>query len=429
MGTAAALALVLALPSLDPADARHLLARTEFGPTRAEVEALAPLSREQAVDAVLGSLRTTASTPPPPFAPLFPRTKPDSREARDALREERVAEAIALKTWWAQEMLATPSPFTERLTLFWSNHFTSSVQKVKAPSLLFEQNAMLRREGAGNFATLLRDVVDDRAMLVYLDGARNKAAAPNENFARELLELFTLGEGHYTERDVQEGARALSGTTIAPRSGILLHPWRRHDHGQKTFLGVTGDLDESDVVDIILAQPRTADFIVDKLWREFVSPTPDAREVKRLAADFRKSWEIKPLLRALLLSDAFWAPDNRGALVKSPLELVVGAARSLELLDDDDGQPEPLWVARTARALGQDLFDPPNVKGWRGGERWVTTMTLPARERLARDAVAATRLKDDDPRVPLATLLLPLPPVDGDGTLEGIARDPAFQLK
>ncbi|HEY4221853.1 MAG TPA: DUF1800 domain-containing protein [Myxococcota bacterium] len=422
------LVAVAALPALDPADARHLLARTGFGPSRTEIEKIEPLSRAQAVDALLAGIRTTSTTAPPPFEQLLPWKRRDSTLDKVQFVIARKEEAQQLKAWWANEMLTTTSPLTEHMVLFWANHFTSSLQKVKAPQLLLEQNELYRREGAGNFKTLLRDVVDDRAMLVYLDGAKNEAKAPNENFARELLELFTLGEGHYSEHDVKEAARALSGTTISPQSGAVITPFFRHDRGAKTFLGVTGKLDKNDVVEILLQQPRTSELIVEKLWRDLISPTPDDAQVKVLAASFRKDYEIKPLLRALLLSDAFWSKDNRGVLVKSPVDLVVGSARALELTADGDGNPSPQWIAYTVGTLGEDLFDPPNVKGWPGGERWVTTLTLPEREKLAREAVAASKIGDDK-RVALATLLLPLNGVDGDGSLEGIARDPAFQLK
>lgn len=424
---AATLAFLAAVPALDPVDARHLLARTGFGPTRAEIEQLTPLTREQAVDQLIAGVRTEAVSQPPVFAPFV---KPETPLERARTTIVRMEEGNQLKQWWVNEMLTTSSPFTEHLVLFWSNHFTSSLEKVRQPELMFRQNELYRREAAGNFAKLLRAVVDDRAMLLYLDGAKNQAKAPNENFARELLELFTLGEGHYTERDVQEAARALSGTTISPASGAVITPFFRHDRREKTFLGVTGNLDKNDVVDIILKNPRTSEFVVEKLWREFISPTPDAAQVAKLAKVLRDNgYEMKPLLRVMFDSDAFWARENRGALVKSPVDLLVGSARSLELVNDGDGNPSPQWIAGTLRDLGQNLFDPPNVKGWPGGERWVTTLTLPERERLAREAVGATRLSDDNAKVKLATLLLPLPKVDGDDDLEGIARDPAFQLK
>lgn len=432
------LALAFAAPDARalPADeARHLLARTGLGPTRAEVEALLPLTRAQAIERVLSSARTTPITPAPALddvRTLAMKGRPRSDDEKRMFRDERIEEAFALKTWWANEMLVTTSPFTEHMVMFWSNHFTSSVQKVKVSSLLWQQHLTIRKHALGDYRALLHAMVDDPAMLVYLDGAKNKAGAPNENFAREVLELFTLGApvgtGLYTERDIKEAARAFTGTTVSRRTGEVTARRLQHDRGNKTFLGVTGELDGDDVVEILLQQPRTAELVVEKLWRDMVSPTPDAAQVRALASSFRKDWRIDGLVRALLTSEAFWAREHRGVLVKSPVELVVGAARSLELTNAAPGAPTAEWVALTVRSLGQDLFDPPNVKGWPGGERWITTLTLADRERLALAALTATTLHDDA-RVPNATLLLPLPPVNGATSHLDIARDPAFQLK
>lgn len=427
------LTLTLALPgyALSAEEARHLLARTGAGPTRAEIEALLPLSRADAVQRVVSSARTTPLTPAPEVdgvPEMVRKVKakggPKDEAAQQMFKEERMAEAINLKVWWANEMLTTTSPFTEHMVLFWSNHFTSSLQKVKVPALLWQQHLTIRRHATGDFRAFLHAIADDPAMLVYLDGAKNKAGAANENFARELLELFTLGVGHYSERDVKEAARAFTGTTVSRRTGETTERRFLHDDGDKTFLGVTGDLDGDDIIEIVLQQPRTAELIVEKLWRDLISPTPDARAVKSLAAQFRADWRIDRLLVRMLASDAFWAKEHRGALVKSPVELVVGASRALEV------PVTPEWVAFTTRSLGQDLFDPPNVKGWPGGTRWITTLTLPDRERLALEAAAASKLDDSrTSAVSLSTLLLPLPPASLKPSVGDIARDPAFQLK
>jgi uncharacterized protein (DUF1800 family) len=440
--TQAALVLVvlaltaLSLPAhaLRPEDARHLLARTGVGPTRAEIEALLPLTRAQAIERVVSSARTTPITAAPALddvRTIAQRGRPKSDEDKRMFKDARIEEAIELKAWWANEMLVTTSPFTEHMVMFWSNHFTSSVQKVKVPTLLWQQHVMIRKHAVGDYRAFLHAVVDDPAMLVYLDGAKNKAGAPNENFAREVLELFTLGApvgtGLYTERDVKEAARAFTGTTVSKRTGEVSARRFQHDAMDKTFLGTTGALDGDDVVEILLQQPRTAELIVEKLWRDLISPTPNAAQVRTLAAQFRKDWRIDGLVRSMLQSEAFWANSNRGVLIKSPVELVVGAARSLELVGTDKA-PAPAWVAFTVRSLGQDLFDPPNVKGWPGGERWVTTLTLPDRERIALEAARASSARDTA-GISNATLLLPLAPVAAATSLEDIARDPAFQLK
>src|SRR5450432_4935955 len=236
-------------------------------------------------------------------------------------QKQQVREGLDLRGWWVEEMLATPSPLTERMTLFWHNHFVSSQQKVKLAELMYRQNVTLRANALGNFGVLLHAIGRDPAMVIYLDSAQNRKGTPNENFAREVMELFTLGEGNYTEQDVKEAARAFTGWSLDRTSGQFVFRRFIHDDGVKTVLGRTGNLDGDQVLDILLAQPATAEFVTSKLWREFVSPDPDPREVRRIAQLFRSSnYDIKVALRALLTCDAFWAPENRGTLVKSPVE-------------------------------------------------------------------------------------------------------------
>jgi uncharacterized protein (DUF1800 family) len=360
--------------------ARHLLNRAGFGATDAEVRSLATLGRREAVERLLDGARREATLSPPAFVaePIVPysRLRGMGAEERMAAQRKRFQEALELRAWWLREMTLTPSPLTERMTLFWHGHFATSQQKVRSNVLMYRQNALLRREALGNFGTLLRSVSKDAAMLVYLDNAGSRRQAPNENFAREVMELFTLGEGNYGERDVKEAARAFTGWSIDRESGEYRYRPFFHDTGQKTVLGRTGRFGGDDVVDILLARPETARFVVSKLWRELVSPTPDAAEVERLAAVFRESrYEIKPLLRALLTGDAFWAEDHRAALVKSPVDLVVGTLRTFGIRPMDY-RPAAIVTA----ALGQNLFTPPNVKGWPGGEAWITSSTLLGRK-------------------------------------------------
>ena len=377
---AAVLALVLPVAAHAAAigyeGARHLLNRTGFGATDAEIAQFAPLGRDEAVDRLLSGIRHEAFVAPPafvdePFQPYY-KLRMLSAEERMAAQRELVQKAFDLRAWWLREMIATPSPLTERMTLFWHNHFATSQQKVRSTQLMYRQNALLRREALGNFATLLHEIAKDPAMLVYLDNAGSRKQAPNENFAREVMELFTLGEGHYTEHDIKEAARAFTGWSLDRDTGDFTYRRVWHDYGEKTVLGRTGRLDGDDVLDALLARPETARFIAAKLWREFVSPTPDANEVSRWADTFREGrYEVKPLMRAVLTSDAFWAPANRGALVKSPVELVVGTLRTFEI------KPFDLRPAVFAcAALGQNPFAPPNVKGWPGGDAWIDSATL-----------------------------------------------------
>ena len=361
-------------------DARHLLNRTSFAAGPAEIEAFAGLTREQAADRLLSWAGRPAVTPPPawteePFESLrrFRGMSPEDRKA--ALREV-FQKGFELRSWWLTEMLVTPSPLTEKMTLFWHNHFVSSLQKVRSPQLMYGQNVLLRRHAVGNFGALLHAIARDSAMVIYLDSASNRKGQPNENFAREVMELFTLGEGHYTERDVKEAARAFTGWSVEPDSGKFVFRPRAHDGGAKTVLGRTGNLDGDAVLDILLAQPQTAEHIAAKLWREFVSPDPDPGEVKRIARVLRDSgYEIRPALRALLTSDAFYAPASRAALIKSPVELVVGTLRQFSFTT---GEPLPFVLG--VALLGQNLFAPPNVKGWPGGEAWINSTTLLGRK-------------------------------------------------
>jgi uncharacterized protein (DUF1800 family) len=388
-------------------EARHLLARTGFGPTDAEIRSYAVLTREQGVDLVLRDVHTEAVTAPPAFVsettPLrYPRADTVTPEERRAFQQELIRQGLALRAWWMHEMLVTPSPITERMTLVWHNHFVSSQQKVRFTRLMYQQNATLRAHALGSFAQLLHAASKDPAMLIYLDTAQSRKGQPNENFAREVMELFTLGEGQYGEGDVKEAARAFTGWSLDRDTGRYLFRRGIHDYGVKTVLGKSGRFDGDDVLDIILERPQTAEFITAKLWREFVSAAPDSREVQRIAKAFReRNYEIKVALRQLLLTDAFWDPANRGTMVKSPVELVVGTLRQLDVAP---GGAMPFVVV--AAGMGQNLFSPPNVKGWPGGEHWINSNSLLARkqflDRLAR--------MDDAPAAMMATTL----PANGD---------------
>ena len=264
---------------LDANDARFFLTRTGFAPDSNEVGQYVGLTCEQAVDKVLAGARADTVTPPPSWIvePIPTRderkaSSPDQRRDEQRQRNERYDE---LRAWWVREMLSTPSPLTERMTLFWHNHFTSGQDKVPYPQTMAHQNVLLRREALGNFGEMLHDVAKDPAMLLYLDGAGSRKGKPNENFAREVMELFTLGEGHYSQQDVSEAARAYTGWSLDPDTQAYVWRPNLHDDGLKTVLGQTGTFDGDEVLDILLSRPETATFITTELWREFVSDTPD----------------------------------------------------------------------------------------------------------------------------------------------------------
>ncbi|KVC68253.1 hypothetical protein WI73_17655 [Burkholderia ubonensis] len=388
---AAAQALPPAMQTpLEADDAQFFLSRTGFTPAPADVARLVGLTRAQAVADVLGNARRKPAATWPDWLAELPPTRaerqaqtPDQRRDEQRTRNQRYD---ALRAAWVNEMIATPSPLTERMTLFWHGHFTSGQDKVPFPQTMAAQNALLRREALGNFGTLLHAVAKDPAMLQYLDGASNRKGRPNENFAREVMELFTLGEGHYTQRDVTEAARSMTGWTIDPDTLRFAVRTDWHDAGDKTILGETGPFDGDGFLDILLKRPETARFIAGKLWREFVSDTPDASELEAVAERFRASgYEIRAALAALWSTDAFWDPRNRGVLVKSPAEFVVGSVRLFDV-----GYGDPQMLANTVRTLGQNLFYPPNVKGWPGGAIWINSSTLLARKQFVEQLFRAT---------------------------------------
>jgi uncharacterized protein (DUF1800 family) len=374
-------------------NARHFLNRTSFAAGPRDIEAFAQLDREQAADRLLDWTGKPAGTPPPawanePFESLR-RFRGMSPEERKLAQREIFRKSFELQSWWLTEMLTTPSPLTEKMTLFWHNHFVSSLQKVRSPQLLYRQNLLFRRHALGHFGDLLHAVARDPAMVIYLDNASNRKGRPNENFAREVMELFTLGEGRYGERDIKEAARAFTGWSIDPNTGEFRYRRRAHDEGLKTVLGRTGNLDGDAVLDILLAQPQTAEFIVGKLWLEFVSLRPDPAEVRRIGRAFRESgYSVRAALKALLISDAFYEPRNRAALIKSPVELVVGTLRQFNFRTG-----EVIPFVFTANQLGQRLFAPPNVKGWPGGEAWINSTTLLARKAFLERLFRADELR------------------------------------
>jgi uncharacterized protein (DUF1800 family) len=383
-------------------DARHLLYRTGFDARLDEIETYAKLSRREAVERLLEPRHAEPRTSAPDWASGWeppPRLAQASAEERKRFQQQLIERGLELKGWWVREMRATPAPLAERMTLFWHNHFTSSLQKVRSPLLMYRQNALLRRHALGSFAELLRAVAKDPAMLVYLDGASNRRGQPNENFAREVMELFTLGEGNYTELDVKEAARAFTGWSLDRARGEFVFRPLLHDDGAKTVLGREGPLRGEDVIEILLAQPQTARFVLGKLWREFVSAGPASEreriELEHAARVFRETgWSIRLALRELLTSEAFWAGANRAALIKSPADLVIGTLRQFEI---DFSDPLPFVVL--LRQLGQDLFAPPNVRGWPGGHAWINSQTL-----LARKAFLERLLRVDEARITMASM-------------------------
>jgi hypothetical protein len=368
--------------------AAHLLNRAGFGALPADIEQAVRWGMERTVDYLIEFEQLEDSFPPPEM-PENPR---DLREIRRLSEEERRQkfrelmranrEAIEeIRGWWIRRMLQTKRPLQEKMTLFWHGHFATSANDIRNARHMLKQNQFLRENCLGNFRALLLGISRDPAMLKYLDNNTNRKRRPNENYARELLELFTMGIGNYTEDDVKNAARAFTGWTF--RGDEFVFQSRQHDFGPKTFLGEHGNFDGADIVDIILKQPVTARFIGKKLLEFFVHENPDPQLLDKLAALLRENdYEIKPFLRALFTSEAFYSAKTYRAQIKSPAELVIGSVRYLGATVNERA------LAVAMRSLGQDLLYPPNVAGWQGGEAWINTNTILMRYNLAGYLVA-----------------------------------------
>lgn len=373
-------------------DAAHLLRRAGFGGTPEQIDYLTRLGRDAAVDQLADIERAPRNDDPyptetftdrPPMGTFAKIEQEDRQVLLGALRMMGQKHMQCIQDWWLQRMVVTNRPLEEKMTLFLHGLLTSGFREVKNPRYMYEQNELLREYALGNFKELIHAISRDPAMLTYLDNGRNVKASPNENYARELLELFTLGEGNYNETDVKEAARAFTGWTAGPmgrmmyagggeESGGFHVRERLHDHGEKVFLGKKGNFDGDDIIHIIFEQRAASRHLAGKLWSFFVNPEPDDRSINALALEIRRhDFDLCETMRTLLRSDVFYAEPNRFALIKSPSELMVGTAR---MLDHPAGD---LRKANQAmREMGQELFQPPNVKGWDGGRAWISTSTL-----------------------------------------------------
>jgi uncharacterized protein (DUF1800 family) len=291
------------------------------------------------------------------------------------------------RAWWLYRMLYTPHPLREKLTLFWHNHFATSNAKVNNAGFMLGQYELMRRQALGSFRTLLQEMSKDPAMMVWLDLSLSKKAMPNENYARELMELFSLGIGHYTEVDIREAARAFSGWEI--QDGTAVFNPKQHDDGEKQILGRRGKWQGSDVVRICLDQPSAAPFLVAKLFRFLVSealaPAPELLEP--LAQRFRKSdYDFGDLVSTMLRSNLFFSGVVYRSRIKAPVDFALGIVRALE------GQIGSTALAQSLEELGQNLFHPPSVKGWDGAAAWLNGQTLLFRQNLA---LALTSTEDN----------------------------------
>ncbi|MCS7176699.1 MAG: DUF1800 domain-containing protein [Candidatus Kapabacteria bacterium] len=352
----------------DERSAAHLLRRAGFQCTRQELQWALSRSPQEVVDTLLRQL--PLPEPPGAWVREDPRIRVDF-----SVITQRFAE---LQQWWVRLMVETDRSAREKMVFFWHNHFTTDKDKVYIPQYHYIQHETFRRMVWGNIRALTRAMVSDPAMLIYLDNNENMVGKPNENFARELLELFTLGVGNYTEWDVVAATRALTGWRVVGLESVFIP--QRFDDGVKTFLGQTGHWGTDDVIRIIFEQPACARFLARKLYSFFVYAVPDERIVEQLAQLLiQHNYELAPVLRTLLGSAHFFDPQFYGAQIKSPLDFVVGMLRQFGVR-----HPEAYsYAVRAAAALELELLNPPTVEGWKGHRLWITTMTLPLRQRIA----------------------------------------------
>ena len=387
----------------------QLLRRTSFGYTSSQLEAALSAGFTKTVDRLV----ETHPVEPPT---LSAAATPGGRFAVGQLQQ-----------WWLDHMLSTITPFAERMTLFWHGHFTSDYRKVADDTFMYWQNLTWRRMSLTNLRPMLMQVTTDPAMLRYLDLATSTGQSPNENYSRELMELFTMGPGNYTEDDVRESAKALAGwqlpqpdstaaVTVAAgvtrnlpvystqRPGVF-NP-RRAFKGSVTYLGKTGSLDAQGLIDRILAQPATAQFIASKVAQHFVAAQPDAGYVKNLADSFRRSnYDLKTLMRAVFTSAEFNSAQSYRTLVKSPTDFMVNAARAL------GANNLSKLIAAAGSGMGQSLFDPPDVGGWPNNEAWISSNTVVERVNFVTAALSQIKTAlpsaSDAPRQQLDGVLSP----------------------
>jgi len=364
----------------------HLLRRAGLSASQAEIERYLPMGIEGAIDALLHFEQE-------------PEEIDDAEIVRLLQGDNPRLQPPMVSGWWIYRMLVTRRPLQERMALFWHNHFATSASKVNDGRLMLMQIQLFQRLGVGNFQTLVLEVARDPAMLVWLDGFRNVKGKPNENFARELLELFTLGIGNYTEGDIKEAARAFTGWTFSRVTGAFVFNRAQHDDGEKLFLGKRGNFNGEDIIRIAVEHPATATFIARKFYRHFINDIdpPDEKVVALLAKTFAESgYEIKALLRRLLTSAAFWSERAFRKRIKSPVEFVIGILRQVGVgerlreinLSAGSGQRVLLAFLRLTgqwmRRMGQALLYPPSVAGWDWGTAWISSATMLERMRFAQ---------------------------------------------
>ena len=360
----------------------RLLRRTGFGVTGSAVDAALAAGPAAYVATILAADPLTdpgaIATPLPVFAPITRVGKNATKEQRQAVNAQVSAQLTTLTAWWIRRMVAVQSPFGEKLTFGWHNHFATSFKKTRSAPFMAAQNATLRTQGRGDFHTLALSMLTDAAMLRWLDGEQNTTGAANENLSREFMELFALGHGDgYTEDDVREGARALTGWRIRDDGTTYLNA-KLHDSGSKTVLGVTGNLDEAGYCTAVLGASGSPGYLATRWWGQLASDAPpSASLLASLVRAYGPGRSLSGLFTALLTSSEF----DQGAMVVNPVDWLIGAVRTLRVPVTTDAAAKKLAVV--LNALGQLPLDPPNVSGWPSGQAWLSTSAADLRLRAA----------------------------------------------
>lgn len=355
-------------------DAAHLLGRATFGALPEDVAAAVRLGREETVERLLAGKSLTGE--PRVLQAIGDVTADGKKLDADKIGDQQ--------TYWLYRMAVSEAQLAEKMTLFWHGHFAVSYQKVREIPLMARQNELFREHALGSFHDLVLEIGKDPAMMVWLDTNSNRKGKPNENYAREVMELFTLGIGSYTEEDIKEAARAFTGWNVKKDTGEVTFVKNQHDQAIKTVLGDRGNFDEADIVEILFKQKALPVFMARKLLQFFGAPEPSDAWVAEVAASFERSSTVGAALKELFLSEAFYARENRLSLIKTPAEYVAGIMRSLQL-------PLSNSYAAAMRKMGQELYLPPDVAGWRGGASWLMTTSLLARYQFAESV--AKRVK------------------------------------
>jgi uncharacterized protein (DUF1800 family) len=362
----------------------RMLRRAGFGVTGPEVDAAVTQDWPGYVDAMLGANPDTdpgaITTPMPRLEPPRAPGKGATPAARKEFGRQLSEQQGVLSDWWLRRMVSVQQPAHEKLTLLWHNHFATSAQKVRVAAYMAAQNQKLRTLSLGDFGTLAYTMLTDAAMLRWLDGQSNTAKAPNENLAREFMELFALGHGNgYTEDDVRNGARALTGWVIGADGSSSMIP-KRHDSAAKTLFGLTRNFDAAGFCDTVLAQPKSAEHVAGRLWQQLASDdSPSPQALDRLVSAYGPGRNLRALTKAILTDNEFTA--SRAAVVNTPVEWLVGVIRALRVPMDKPARMK--MVDATLRTLGQRPFYPPSVGGWPSGEVWLSTASAGARLRAA----------------------------------------------